>query len=62
MKWFTIGIFKDGQCVEPIRVFQLPFTDYVIRIVDNVTAIYAKALADIVPEDHYVAFDYYGRK
>jgi hypothetical protein len=60
--WYTIGLYKDGVCVDPLRVFQLPKDDLVMLFVERFTAIFAEHLKDITPEGHYIAFDYEGRK
>ncbi len=61
-KWFTIGLFKDGVCVESLRCFQLPVNNSTLLLVDSFTALFAKQLKDIIPDKHYIAFDYEGRK
>jgi hypothetical protein len=60
--WYTIGLFKNGVCVDPIRVFQLPKDDLVFLFVEKFTAIFAEHLKDITPDGHYIAWDYEGRK
>jgi hypothetical protein len=59
---FTIGLFKDGQLIDTIRSFSLPFNDRTLMLVDGFTAWIADGLKDITPDGHYVAFDYEGRK
>jgi hypothetical protein len=62
LKWFTIGLFKDGQCVEVIRSFQLPVNEETLKIVNWFTGLISKKTEGFTPENHYVAFDYEGRK
>jgi hypothetical protein len=58
--WYTIGVFKDGELLFPLRQFQLPYNYTVVAWVNAITGFIIDNIT--VDEGQYIAWDYEGRK